>query len=100
MLASIAGPDLLIVVAVVLLFFGGSQLPKLARSLGSASHEFKKAHEEGEHHARVAPDAPVVVASTPPVTGDGAASITTPSGANGTVVLDHAGARDTDAGAV
>ena len=47
MLANIAGPDLFIVLAVVALLFGGSQLPKLARSLGSASHEFKKGVEEG-----------------------------------------------------
>ncbi|HWC39736.1 MAG TPA: twin-arginine translocase TatA/TatE family subunit [Acidimicrobiales bacterium] len=47
MLANIYGPDLFIVLAVVALLFGGSQLPKLARSLGSASHEFKKGVEEG-----------------------------------------------------
>lgn len=47
MLANIAGPDLFIVLAVVALLFGGSQLPKLARSLGSASHEFRKGVEEG-----------------------------------------------------
>jgi sec-independent protein translocase protein TatA len=46
-LANIYGPDLFIVLAVVALLFGGSQLPKLARSLGSASHEFKKGVEEG-----------------------------------------------------
>jgi sec-independent protein translocase protein TatA len=39
--------DLIIVLVVVLLVFGGTQLPKLARSLGSASHEFKKGIEEG-----------------------------------------------------
>ena len=47
MLANIAGPDLFIVLAVVALLFGGSQLPKLARSLGSASHEFRKGVEDG-----------------------------------------------------
>ncbi|HEY1634227.1 MAG TPA: twin-arginine translocase TatA/TatE family subunit [Acidimicrobiales bacterium] len=46
-LANIAGPDLFIVLAVVALLFGGSQLPKLARSLGSASHEFRKGVEDG-----------------------------------------------------
>jgi TatA/E family protein of Tat protein translocase len=29
------------------LLFGGTRLPKLARGLGSASHEFKKGMEEG-----------------------------------------------------
>ena len=42
MLAEIIGPDVLIILAVVALLFGGTQLPKLARSLGSASSEFKK----------------------------------------------------------
>ena len=46
-LAEILGPDLLIILLIVALLFGGSQLPKLARSLGSASHEFRKGLEEG-----------------------------------------------------
>jgi sec-independent protein translocase protein TatA len=37
------GPtELLIILAVVLVLFGGSKLPKLARSLGQAQTEFKK----------------------------------------------------------
>ena len=50
MLADLIGPDSLIVIAVVVvvLLFGGSQLPKLARGLGSASHEFKKGIKEGD----------------------------------------------------
>jgi len=47
LVANLAGPDILIVLAVVVLLFGGTQLPKLARSLGSASHEFRKGVEEG-----------------------------------------------------
>ncbi|HUZ19967.1 MAG TPA: twin-arginine translocase TatA/TatE family subunit [Acidimicrobiales bacterium] len=49
-LAEILGADGLIVIAVIVivLLFGGSQLPKLARGLGSASHEFKKGIEEGD----------------------------------------------------
>jgi sec-independent protein translocase protein TatA len=47
MLAEIIGPDILIVLAVILVLFGGSQLPKLARGLGSAQKEFKKGLEEG-----------------------------------------------------
>ena len=34
--------ELLIVLVVVLVLFGGSQLPKLARSLGQAQREFHK----------------------------------------------------------
>ncbi len=37
------GPDLLVVVVVIaLVVFGGSQIPKLARNLGSAKSEFEK----------------------------------------------------------
>ena len=41
MLAFLEGPELLIVLAIVVLVFGGTQLPKLARSLGQAQREFK-----------------------------------------------------------
>ena len=47
MLAEMIGPDILIVLVVILVLFGGSQLPKLARGLGSAQREFKKGLEEG-----------------------------------------------------
>ena len=52
MLAEIIGPDLLIVLAIVALLFGGKQLPKLARSLGSAKSEFEKGMREGEAQAK------------------------------------------------
>lgn len=49
-LGNIMGPDglIIIVALVVVMFFGGQRLPKLARGLGSASHEFKKGLEEGD----------------------------------------------------
>lgn len=58
-LAEIFGTDGLIVIAVivVVLLFGGSQLPKLARGLGSASHEFKKGMEHGDPDGANASDA-------------------------------------------
>jgi sec-independent protein translocase protein TatA len=40
-------PELIIVLAVVVLLFGSTQLPKLARSLGQAQKEFKKGQGEG-----------------------------------------------------
>jgi sec-independent protein translocase protein TatA len=39
--------ELLIVLAVVLLIFGSTKLPKLARSMGQAQKEFKKGLNEG-----------------------------------------------------
>jgi sec-independent protein translocase protein TatA len=41
-LANILGPELLIVLAIVLVLFGSSRLPHLARSLGSAKSEFER----------------------------------------------------------
>jgi sec-independent protein translocase protein TatA len=43
--AEIVGWEFLLVIAVAALLFGGSQLPKLARSLGSAKKEFEKGLE-------------------------------------------------------
>jgi sec-independent protein translocase protein TatA len=43
LLGEIFGPDLLIVVLLVaVLIFGGSAIPKFARSLGQAKNEFEK----------------------------------------------------------
>jgi sec-independent protein translocase protein TatA len=43
MLAEIFGVDLgIVAVVIVAVLFGGTQIPKLARSLGSARSEFKK----------------------------------------------------------
>ena len=36
-------PELLILLVVILLIFGSSRLPKLARSLGQAKHAFEEA---------------------------------------------------------
>ena len=38
---NLGAPELLIILVLVLLVFGGAKLPKLARSLGQAQKEFK-----------------------------------------------------------
>lgn len=43
----LGAPELLIILLVVMLIFGASRLPKLARSLGESSKEFKKGLAEG-----------------------------------------------------
>jgi TatA/E family protein of Tat protein translocase len=40
---TIGAPELLIILAVVLLVFGSKKLPELARSLGRSVNEFRKA---------------------------------------------------------
>jgi sec-independent protein translocase protein TatA len=39
---NLGAPELLIVLLVILVLFGGAKLPKLARSLGQAQSEFKR----------------------------------------------------------
>ena len=44
---NLGAPELLIVLLVVLVLFGGAKLPKLARSMGQAQTEFKRGIKEG-----------------------------------------------------
>jgi TatA/E family protein of Tat protein translocase len=48
-LAMLDGPVFWAILAVALLLFGGSKIPELARGLGKAKREFKKASEEVEN---------------------------------------------------
>ncbi len=41
------GPELWIIIALVVVLFGGSRLPKIARNLGRAQGELKKGLSEG-----------------------------------------------------
>jgi sec-independent protein translocase protein TatA len=49
-MGSIGAPELLIILLVLLLLFGGAKLPKLARSLGEAKQEFERGtkHDDGK----------------------------------------------------
>jgi Sec-independent protein secretion pathway components len=40
------GPELLIIVAIIVLLFGAAKIPKLARSIGQAQGEFERARTE------------------------------------------------------
>ena len=42
------GTELLVILAIILLFFGAKRVPELARSLGKAKHEVHKGIEEAE----------------------------------------------------
>ena len=44
---NIGGPEILIILVVVLLLFGAKKLPDLARSIGASAKEFKKGIEDG-----------------------------------------------------
>lgn len=47
-LFNLAGPDLIVILVIVLLLFGAKKLPELARGLGQAMREFSKAKDEFE----------------------------------------------------
>jgi sec-independent protein translocase protein TatA len=77
MIANIFGGDgLIVVILAVVVLFGGSQLPKLAKNVGSAGREFRKAQEEASEDAgRALADAPapaphLVAAVVSPPIGD------------------------------
>ena len=44
---NLGAPELLIMLLVILVLFGGAKLPNLARSLGQAQTEFKKGIRQG-----------------------------------------------------
>ena len=77
-MAGIGVPELLIVLAILLLIFGPKRLPSLGKQLGGGMREFKDSitgksgddddDEDDEKSARVAPPAlPEATVPTPPV---------------------------------
>lgn len=44
-------PELIVILALVLLLFGADKLPELARSLGRSTKEFKKAQIDAENES-------------------------------------------------
>jgi sec-independent protein translocase protein TatA len=60
-MGDIGAPELLIILVVLLLLFGGTKLPQLARSLGQAKNEFHNALKDGPDEGKEA--APVSVAT-------------------------------------
>jgi sec-independent protein translocase protein TatA len=47
MLRNLGWPELVILLVVVVLVFGATKLPNLARSIGASAKEFRKGLEEG-----------------------------------------------------
>lgn len=63
-MAGLGTGELLIVLVIILVIFGGAKLPKLARSLGEAKREFSVGLEEDEREKRER-DAQIPPPSTP-----------------------------------
>jgi sec-independent protein translocase protein TatA len=68
-MGGLGAPELVIILIVVLVLFGGAKLPKLARSLGQAQKEFKKGVAEGNaedvHDVQDVPEAEPKRTDTP-----------------------------------
>jgi sec-independent protein translocase protein TatA len=46
---NLGGPEMLLILIVVLLLFGGKRLPELARSIGKGMAEFRRAAQSVQH---------------------------------------------------
>ena len=55
-LFNLAGPDLIVILLIVLLLFGAKKLPELARGMGQAVREFSKAKDEFEREVTRPPE--------------------------------------------
>lgn len=54
---NLGSTELIIILVIILLVFGGSQLPKLAKSLGQAQKEFKDGMDTGKAADKAEDDA-------------------------------------------
>src|SRR5438132_9176549 len=80
---NLGGPDLLVILVIILLLFGAKKLPELARGMGQAIKEFQKAKDEftDELHKADKPDTMAKTnapASTVPRTDSPAGNATHP----------------------
>jgi sec-independent protein translocase protein TatA len=66
-LPNLGGPDLIIILLIILVLFGAKKLPELARGMGSAIKEFQKAKDEfsDELHSAAKTDAAKPAVTTP-----------------------------------
>ena len=55
-LGMIGAPQIILIIAVVLLLFGGRKIPELMKGLGSGIKEFKNATKEEEDPAKLDKD--------------------------------------------
>ncbi len=67
-LSNLAGPDLIIILLIVLVLFGAKKLPELARGMGQAMKEFQKAKDDFTDELHQAPKPTVATANPVPTT--------------------------------
>ena len=54
----LGGQELMVILVIALVLFGGAKLPELARGLGKSMSEFKKGIEEGSSDDDATPPSP------------------------------------------
>jgi sec-independent protein translocase protein TatA len=77
-LTNLGGPDLIVILLIVLVLFGAKKLPELARGMGQAVKEFQKAkdeftdelHKSDKPEQKLASPAPSTIAQNVPVSGE------------------------------
>ena len=83
---NLAGPDLIVILLIILVLFGAKKLPELARGMGQAVKEFQKAkddfndelHKAGKSETQIAqPDVKPAESTVARTDNQGAASTTT-----------------------
>lgn len=57
-LFGLGAPELIVILIILLVLFGGAKLPSLAKGLGQSIKEFKKAQKEVETAADSEPETP------------------------------------------
>lgn len=75
---NLAGPDLIVILLIILVLFGAKKLPELARGMGQAVREFQKAKDEFSEELHKAgttepPKAQPPVATVPRIENTGTA---------------------------
>jgi len=84
---NLAGPDLIVILLIVLVLFGAKKLPELARGMGQAVKEFQKAkdefndelHKAGKSDTQIAkPDVKPAESTVARTDSQGATNVTAP----------------------
>lgn len=84
---NLAGPDLIVILLIVLVLFGAKKLPELARGMGQAVKEFQKAkdefndelHKAGKSDTQIAkPDVKPAESTVARTGSQGASNVTAP----------------------
>jgi sec-independent protein translocase protein TatA len=84
---NLAGPDLIVILLIVLVLFGAKKLPELARGMGQAVKEFQKAkdefndelHKAGKSDTQIAkPDVKPAESTVARADSQGASNVTAP----------------------